>query len=347
MGLRDLVRRAAGTAQPAREPHLSFGSWDSFPDDSPRVVQICHPDWRGVKAAAYAFRAPVVEVDDLNRWGTELIAELRGHEVEVVVIQGWPPGSGKFAEDCTRSGQVVRCLLHSSPALQGDSPSEAAVISEVIDLRNAGVLDRVGTVKFGVSEVFSDIGHDISFVPNRAPSIERHQPVDLGPGTHIGLFGEPWWPKNIPTQALAATSVDDAVVHLTKSLLVDYLPERKLVIHGDLPRPEFLTLLGAMDLNLYATFTECHPVLPMESYLLGVPCLVSPNSLFFRDDPDLFRLAVVPFPDEPRAIARAIELALDNREFLVQRAIQWIGRADLASESAWHEFVKPRSKADS
>ena len=112
------------------------------------------------------------------------------------------------------------------------------------------------------------------------------------------------------------------------------------MVHGDLPRDEFLTVLGSMDLNLYATFTECHPQLPMESYLLGVPCLVSPNSLLFRDDPDLFRMAVVQSPDEPKAIVGAIRRALDDRETLIERGIEWIGRADMASILAWDEFVK-------
>lgn len=339
MGLLDRFRGQSGeTAR--REPHLSFGSWDRFPTQSPRVVQVCHPDWRGVKAAAYAFGAPVIEVDDLHAWGRALFEELTRNDVEVVVIQGWPPGSREFVESCARAGLMVKCLLHSSPALQGDSAGEAAVIGDVLGLLGKGLMASLGTTKGGVIDAYAAIGHALVHVPNRAPVIGEVVPLEMETAPNLGVFGEPWWPKNIATQALGSLMLSNSTVHLSKELLIDYLPEDRVVIHGELDRQPFLSLLKAMDVNLNATFTECHPMQPSESYLLGVPCLISRNSILFRDDPELLDMTTVSSPDEPVSIADGIRRLLRNKEELVPRAVTWIENQDAEAGAAWTDFVQ-------
>lgn len=338
MGLLDRFRSGSGEAV-RRDLRLSFGSWHRYPAQSPRVLQLCHPDWRGIKAAAYAFRAPVVEVDDLAAWGRELLEELTHNEIEVVVIQGWPPGARDFVESCSRAGVVVKCLLHSSPALQGDSPIEAAVIGEVLELLRSGLIASVGTTKGRVIEAFAAIGHVLVHVPNRAPVLGEVVPLEIDTGLNIGVFGEPWWPKNIATQALGGLMLATSRIHLSKELLIGYLPQDRVVTHGDMDRRQFLQLLKAMDVNLNATFTECHPMQPVESYLLGVPCLISRNSILFRDDPDLLDITTLTSPDEPVSIAEGIGRLLRYQDDVVPRALKWINKQDAEACAAWEDFV--------
>lgn len=339
MAVREIARRVFSRGSSSqREPLLSFGSWDAFPEEEPRVVQICHPDWRGVRTAAYAFRTPVVECDDLKRWGSQILDGIQTAYVDVVVIQGWPPGSEGFAASCHAAGITVKCVFHSSPALQGTSQAEAAVVRQALDLLSARVLTGLATVKVGVAEAFSAFGHDIMYLPNRAPDMPDIEPLDLGPGFHVGVFGEPWWPKNIATQVLAVGLIPDGVAHLTKDPGLSYVSNHR-VVHGEMPWETFLALQGSVDLNLYVTLTECYPLTPIESYLLGVPCLISRTSAVFRGDPELWRLTTVDQPDEPVAIAEAAETLLEARDEAVGRARAWIAKADIKAQASWLDFV--------
>jgi len=335
-----MVSRVLGRGGPQpRAPRLSFGAWEAFPSGEPGVVQVCHPDWRGVRTATYAFRSPVVECEDLERWGEDVLSGLHVAGVETVVIQGWPPGSGGFAVAAHEVGVMVKCVLHSSPAQHGAEVGEAAVVDEVLLLASQKVLTEVGMVKYGVAEAFRARGHPVAYLPNRAPLMPEVAKLDLGPGLHIGVFAEPFWRKNVVTQLLALGMLDGARGHVMSRPTVGYLKDVGIVEHGELPWEDFVVIQGSVDLNLYVTLTECHPLMPIESYLLGVPCLTSRTSAVFRGDPELWELTTVDKPDEPKAIAEGARLLLESVEEAVGRARAWILNADVEAQELWLNFV--------
>ena len=94
-----------------------------------------------------------------------------------------------------------------------------------------------------------------------------------------------------------------------------------------------------MTVNLHVTLAESHPVTPMESYLLGVPCLISPTSDLFADDPELRGLTTVDSIDDPVAIATAARRLLDSTATAVSRAHEALQRADAHAAAAWREFT--------
>lgn len=321
-----------------RPPRLSFGSWDRLSIDDSPVVQLCHPDWRGVRTVAYSFQTPVVECDDLSYWEDELIEGLRAAKVRLVVIQGWPPGSGSFAKRLTELGFGVKCVLHSSPAQHGSEAGEAAVVAEVLSLASEGSLAQVGMAKGGVVEAFQALGHDVTYVPNRVPPLPPVERIDLGPGTHIGVFAEPFWRKNVVTQLLAVALIDDAVAHVMRKPDVAYLDDVPIVEHGELPWDEFVKLQGSVDLNLYVTLSECHPSTPQESYLFGVPCLISRVSHVFREDQRLWEITSTDLLDDPSGIASASRRLMLARDEALTRAGAWMTSHDEKAERIWSSF---------
>lgn len=340
MGLRDLARRAV-TSTKREAPYLSFGSWDRLPDSSPRVIQVCHPAWRGIRSVTYAFGAPVIEADDLIAWGRELVDQIEQARTDCIVIQGWPPGSRSFVELLSKTGVRVQCILHSSPAQHGAESGEASVVDEVLDLARSGDLDRVGMVKSGVARAFGALGHEVWHVPNRAPVLPDVSPISPGEGFHVGVFAEPYWRKNITTQLLAVGLLDGAIAHVMARPPNGYLRPLEVVEHGELPWKDFISLQAGMDLNLYVTLSECHPATPQESYLSGVPCLVSRVSEVFKSDPRLWDLTSVDEADNPSSIAQAAAALLSNREEAIARATDWIKEADARAADIWDRFVSP------
>jgi hypothetical protein len=338
--LRDRARSLLRATEPraAREPLLSFGSWDVL-SSTERVVQVCHPDWRGVRTVAYSFRTPVVECDNLAVWSRNLTDHITRAGIETVVIQGWPPGAGGFAAGLSEAGVVVKCVLHSSPAQHGAEAGEAAVIGEILSLAGRGVLAEVGMAKLGVPEAFTAAGYPVTLVPNRVPVLPQLDRIDLGPGLHIGVFAEPFWRKNVVTQLLAVGLLDSAVAHVIRRPDVSYLEGLEVVEHGELPWEQFVAIQGSVNLNLYVTLSECHPSTPQESYLFGVPCLLSRVSGVFVDDPRLWEMTSVDRPDDPSAIAVAARALLSVSEEAVARARAWMTGHDRRASEIWARFT--------
>jgi hypothetical protein len=332
-------RRRKATAPSIRAPHLSFGAWDQLPKAAPLVIQVCHPDWRGVRTVAYGFATPVVECEDLGHWGSELVDSIAASGVELVAIQGWPPGAGEFVGLLGRAGVRAACALHSSPAQHGAEGGEAMVVDEVLALLDEGALAAVGMAKSGVHQAYAALGYEIAYVPNRVPVLPTFDKIDVGPGLNVGVFAEPLWRKNVTTQLLAVAEIEGARAHVMRRPPVSYLNGLDIKEHGELAWDSFIALQSSVDLNLYVTLSECHPSTPQESYLAGVPCLVSRVSSVFRDDPVLWDLTSVDEADNPSSIASGANRLLEAREEAVGRASAWMEVADRRGAETWARFV--------
>lgn len=309
----------------------------ALPQGDINVLQVCHPDWRGVRSSALAFRDPVLESADL----AELIPhlqELQSRGAHTVVIQGWPPNARAFAEAASAAGIDVSAVFHSSPAQHGVDGGESEAVSEVLALAEQGSIKRVGTVKAGLVDAYRSIGHQIVHVPNRPPEIPTVQPIAVPAGINAGVFLFPMWRKNVTTQILACMENGwrPFVMHDPG---VPYLPDGAFVVTGELDADEALRTQAAMNVTLNVTLSECHPMMPMEAYRLGVPCLTSTTSDLFTDDPELAGLTTVAEADNPSAIAQAAVRLLDNKDHAVVLANQSLDRLDQRAKEKWAAFT--------
>ncbi|MDP9022127.1 MAG: hypothetical protein M3N57_05380 [Actinomycetota bacterium] len=330
------LRRLLGSPPPP--PRALFSDWSAL---AAGVLVVCHPQWRGIRTAAIAHGEPVVEVADAAASADALADRIATAGVRVVVIHGYPPGSAILLRRLTHRGVGTRVVLHSSMAQHGGEAHEAAVVDEVAALAADGVVDRIGFVKDGMAEVFEALGYPAAWVPNRAPHVEAFEPRDLGAGrTHVGVFAEPFWRKNVVTQLGAVALLEPARAHVLRRPDVAYLGRLDVVEHGVLPWDDFVRLQGSVDVNLYVTLSECYPLSPVESYLAGVPCLMSRTSSVFRDDADLWELTTVAEADDPRAIARGARHLLDRRDEAVAAARAWIARWDAIATEKWQRFTE-------
>jgi glycosyltransferase involved in cell wall biosynthesis len=92
---------------------------------------------------------------------------------------------------------------------------------------------------------------------------------------HIGVFGADTFNKNLHNQVIHALMLDDVIVHVLDKTIFNYLGmNERIVGHGNnLPREQFLSILGSMDLNLYMSFNESWGLVTKESEAMGVRAL--------------------------------------------------------------------------
>jgi hypothetical protein len=302
------------------------------------VLQVCHPLWRGVRSSALAFGDPVLESSDLSTLIAHL-DQIAAEGVSTIVVQGWPPGAAAFTRAAHAAGLSILAVSHSSPAQHGVDGGEAEAFAEMLALQGEGALDGVGVVKAGLRGPFASLGYEIRHVPNRVPDVTGVVPAPQDGGTHAGVFLHPMWRKNVTTQVLAVLTCG-WTPHVMADPMVPYLDGRGIVVHGELPASDFLAVMAGMDITLNVTLSECHPMMPMESYRLGVPCLMSRTSDLFREDPELHALTTVDEADDPTAIAEAASHLLEHADRAVELANVALDRIDRESAAAWVRFTR-------
>lgn len=305
------------------------------------ILNVCHPDWRGVRTAAYTFGEPVLEVADAGE-PEPLAAAVAASGTRLVVVHAFVPGTEGLLRALHRREVATAAVHYSSPAQHGAGRSESDVIDTLLRLRTEGVLTRLGMAKEGVAEGLAALGHDAAFVPVRPPRVPDFQPLPTDPDrTHVGVFAQAFWRKNVPTQLLAAALIPGSLVHVHRRPDIGYLAGLELVEHDLVDWDRFLPLLAGMDVNLYVTLSECLPLTPMESYQAGVPCLTARTSVLFRSDRELWELTTVDELDNPQAIAAATLRLLEHRGEALARAGRWLERWDEEASARWGEFTRP------
>jgi glycosyltransferase involved in cell wall biosynthesis len=89
-----------------------------------------------------------------------------------------------------------------------------------------------------------------------------------------------------------------------------------------LNRTQLLTRMAQNSVNLYVTFTECSPMIPLESFEVGVPCIIGNNTDFFKGN-KLEDLVVVKEEDSIDEIYEKINNCINNKEEIMSLYREW------------------------
>ncbi|MNP62753.1 hypothetical protein D3C76_1580700 [compost metagenome] len=92
------------------------------------------------------------------------------------------------------------------------------------------------------------------------------------------------------------------------------------------------------DVNLYVTFTECAPMVPLESLELGVPCITGNNHHYFKNT-ELENYLVVKSEDDINEIAYKINLCINNRNHIIEMYKEWKKIYNFESEESVRRFL--------
>ena len=312
------------------------GTWAGIaevgPAESPSAWQSSQPvnlfmtyrGWPGVYAAARA-QGPVLgtllqfELGAAQRL-VDLIA--RTPSVQNVVIHGIPPGTIGFARILKERLPRVRILFvyHGTSAAPFHE-NESGLVSELIDLARARIVDAVGAVKVGFASTFSSLGVPNVFTVPNFPSISPILPSKkystIDGRVHVGILtSSKDFHKNVATQVVAACAIPNVVVHVTFRPNIAYLKNCSLVETGYLAHGLFLEEAARMDVLMYVSLTECYPMLVLEAITLGIPVVVSRTHHMLDLDAVLAKALTVDEADNPEnikyiltgAIARSAEL---------------------------------------
>lgn len=222
----------------------------------------------------------------------------------------------------------------------------------IINLHKQGIIDVMGTCKESLVNFYKSQGYKTAFLNNTVvlndemkKRIEnKKKNIQNTDKLKLGLYSAGTdWRKNTYNQVMAAS--------LFKNVTLEVIPLRyelqKIAYKNDLniigsdshlKREDLLLEMAKNDITLYVTFSECAPMLPIESLEVGTICITGNNHHYF-DNTKLYDYLVVEREDDVMAIYEKINYALEHKDEIFKLYKEWKKSNDERTKKSVEEFL--------
>ncbi len=290
-------------------------------DLSNKVISVCNPYWQGVRSAAEGQSPNLLLLPDLTPSLIKKAVELIKHFSPThVIVNGFWNGYDVLAVEAKKSIKNVKIFYvhHGSFYQMLEDRKMPGILSLIISLYKQGIISKIGFVKAGMAEVFSHFGIESQLLLNRISQTgEKSTPKWAAP-VKAFIPATDHLRKNIHTQIVAALMINEIdEIHIIGPVDLVYLKESKalldrIIVHSKLNRTEVFKLIGESTFVLYVTISECAPMVPLESFSQGVPCLTGNNHGLFSNNSYLKEMLIVKEEDDPISIMKSIVKIKEN-----------------------------------
>ena len=226
----------------------------------------------------------------------------------------------------------IKFMWHGSHALFVNY-NEQNFLEDLLQLQKRGIVHSIGFFKSAMADFYLAKGYNAKLLMNDVNIKDKddYKKNKEDKRLKICLYSSgDRWEKNTYNQLSACAMVKDAYI--------DIIPETKLAtsfcklmsiktVTDDAPmslkRKHLLRRMANNDVNLYVTFTECSPMIPLESFELGVPCIIGNNTDFFLNSEKLNDLIVVKEEDNIDEIYDKINTCIEKRDEIMNLYKEW------------------------
>ena len=195
---------------------------------------------------------------------------------------------------------------------------------EIIQLHKRGIVDVMSTCKESLLNFYKKENYNAQFLTNKV-SIDV-EPINNKPSKNIrvGLYAAKCddWRKNMYTQMAAVSLIENAVIDMVplNDSAKEFAKVLGVKIEGlekPLERKELLKRMSNNNINLYVTYSECAPMLPLESMEMNVVCITGNNHHYFKNT-QLEKYLVVNNEEDPIEIKEKILLGIKDEKKIIK-----------------------------
>jgi glycosyltransferase involved in cell wall biosynthesis len=248
----------------------------------------------------------------------------------------------------------IKFFWHGSHSLFVNR-DESYFLYNILEMCDRNIVDSIAFAKESMADFYRQKGYNSVFVKNTVKNInlndiketeyyKKLEKLKDKSKVNIGIYSAgDRWEKNTFNQISSLS--------LIKNVALDCIPSTDLVSSfcklmninlkessGYLKREEMAARMALNDLNLYVTFTECSPIVPLESLEMGVPCLTGNNHHYFKNT-RLEEYLIVKSEDDIDEIVKKINIALKNKDEIISLYKDWKKRYDEESKESVIKFL--------
>lgn len=330
----------------------ALGKLDEYKDKE--YIIIHNPCWLGVTSATkelFTNLLPLEELydkDDIERLA-EKICYINVHQVIFSAFNnGWDKLAKKIKQ--INSNIKIKVFWHGSNSQVIDEQNWNTNVL-ALNLQKEGVVDIFATCKESLLKFYEYHGYKTFFLKNtvvldkdiklKVENIKKENDDTI----KIGMYSANMdWRKNMFNQLAAASLIKNSKIYsiplnFDAEVFCSKVDQDITGTKKSVPREELLCQMAQNDINLYVTFSECAPMLPIESMEVGTLCITGDNHHYFKNTP-LEKYLVVKREDDVIAITNKIKYALDNKDEIFRLYKEWKKNYDIESIESVKEFLK-------
>ena len=217
---------------------------------------------------------------------------------------------------------------------------------EVMNLYKDGKIDSLGFVRSTMYEFYKKCGFKSYYLQNNVYKDNAGKTSVTGnENIKIGIYNADTRElKNIYTAMSAMklvpnASADIVPINAGAKKFANVLGLQTTYVDYYIPNEELMKRIQKNDINIYPTFTENAPMFPLESFEMGVPCLLGNNNDYFVGT-ELGNYVILTKEDDAEYIKERIIYVLENREKVMQLYREWKKDFNYKCEELVKEFIK-------
>ena len=217
---------------------------------------------------------------------------------------------------------------------------------EVMDLYKEKLIDSFAFVRSIMYEFYKKVGFKCFYLQNNVHlnNIEKIEKNKIET-RKIGIYNaDSRELKNIYTSLSAIKLVPNAtadVVPINEGAkkFTEILGLETSYVEDYIPTEELLKRIQQNEVNIYPTFTENAPMFPLESFEMGVPCLLGNNNDYFVGT-KLGEFVILNKEDDPKYIKEKIINCVKHKDEIMELYKEWKKDFDAKCENWVKEFVE-------
>lgn len=332
---------------------------DSYKEKNLDYVIFHNPRWMGVTSATKELFINLVPLQGTyTSLQVDLVAKkIIESNVNQVIFSAFEFGFDNLARRIKELNKDIKIKLfwHSSNSqINGqlvDSMNWKTNL-KVIRLHREGIIDVYGTCKESLVNFYKSQGFKTAFIKNtvRLDETMRREVLSTKSSVKnekikIGLYAAGMdWRKNMFNQIAGASLIDNAILdsvplNFEGQVFASRIGLEMTGLTKGVKREELLKRMASNDINLYVTFSECAPMLPIESMEVGTLCLTGDNHHYFMNT-ELEDYLVVSREDDVCCIKEKIEFALENKDKIFELYNKWKIEYDKESKESVEAFLQ-------
>ena len=308
-----------------------------------------NPTWLGVANSTKGLFKNIVPLEhvygkkDIEKLSNSIIENNIKSVIFSQICDGWTSIIEKIKEK--NKDVIIKVIWHGN-CYEFFSDFTWNLNKEVMELYKEEKIDSFGFVRSIMYEFYKKVGFKCFYLQNNVhlDNIERVK-KEKTKKKKIGIYNaDSRELKNIYTSLSSIKLVPNGVADVVPinegaKKFTEILDLETTSVDDYIPTEELLKRIQQNEVNLYPTFTENAPMFPLESFEMGVPCLLGNNNDYFSGT-KLGEYVILTKEDDPEYLKEKIIECIENRDEILRLYKEWKKDFDKKCEKLVNEFIK-------